>query len=189
MSAVNLKVKGGARMALVLAAMAAASSSATGVRVGFLEGATYPETDGSRLTKAADTLTDAQKTEHPSWEARLRAWAAWADKHHPTKKIAQVAFWNEFGTTRVKPRPFFRSMIAANEGDWGSELAGYLRETEYDSDKSLRRMGVSIQEELRDSILQWPGDNKPLTVHIKGFNKALTDNADMRRAVDYEVTG
>lgn len=187
MTSENLSWKGGTKMAAYLGAMAIAVGGATGVRVGFLEGVDYPESDGSRLLAAADRLTADQKAANPSWDARLRAWGDWANKHHPVKRMAQVAFWNEFGTSTSKPRPYFRNMIASKSGGWGDALATNLRENDFDSKVALGVMGEEIQGDLRDSIEGWPGDNAALTVHIKGFNKALQDAGDMKRAADYEV--
>jgi len=187
MTAVRLSAKGGQRMNRVLALMQDAFQSQQ-VRVGFLENATYPKTDGARLRDALNRLSEAQKVEHPDWAPRLKAWANWSDKHHPTIHVAQVAFWNEFGTSTAKPRPFFRSMIGANSASWGDDLGQFLKDTK-DSKRALSLMGIEISDQLKTSITNWRPDNADLTVHIKGFNKGLTDNSDMKRAVDFEVVG
>lgn len=188
MSAVDLDVTGGARLKLYLAAMQAAVGGASSVRVGFLEDATYPEGDGgARMEEAADRLTDNQKIDHPSWEPRLRAWAAWQAKNHPVLHVAQVAFWNEFGTVTEPARPFFRNMIAKDSPHWGESLGNFLTSTEYDSTRALGLMGTQIQDDLKDSINSWPADNAELTQHIKGFNRGLQDHAVMIRSADHEV--
>ena len=101
--------------------------------------------------------------------------------------VAQVAFWNEFGTVRIPPRPFFRGMIAQDSGRWGSLLAGFLRGS-YNSVRALRLMGEHIKDELQQSIVRFTTpENAPSTVKRKGFNKPLIDTGVMQRAVDYEV--
>jgi hypothetical protein len=70
MTTVNLKVAGGGKLKRYLEALESATGSASGVRAGFLENATYPAT-------------------------------AKRESLH----VAQVAFWNEFGTVTAPPPP------------------------------------------------------------------------------------
>lgn len=119
------------------------------LRVGFLEGATYP--DGTPVPK--------------------------------------VAFWNEFGTSRSPPRPFFRGMIRENSGAWPGEIATLLSRTDYDPERTLGLMGERIVGQLRQSIrdLQSP-PLAPSTVRAKGFAKPLIDTGHMLNSADYEVS-
>ena len=39
------------------------------------------------------------------------------------ESVAQVAFWNEYGTANIPPRPFFRNTIAERKTEW-ARLAG-----------------------------------------------------------------
>lgn len=157
MSAVELAFKGGARMKAYLAAMQAAVGGASGVRVGFLEGADYPATSGA------------------------------SGAPRPTLHVAQVAFWNEFGTARAPARPFFRGMISRESPGWGEQLGANLRAARYDSATALAAMGLSIKDALTTSIVAWPADNAPSTVRRKGFNKGLIDRGVMQRSTDFEV--
>jgi hypothetical protein len=67
--------------------------------------------------------------------------------------VAQVAFWNEFGTKTAPARPFFRPMISNNEGHWGDNLGKALKHTDYDVAKSLEIMGMTMADELQESIV------------------------------------
>lgn len=188
MSAVDIKFGGGERMRAYLEAIQASVSNAKNVRVGFLEDASYPEGDGgARLNDAIKRLTPNLETMHPDWRPRLESWAKWQAKNSPYLHVAQVAFWNEFGTKTARARPAFRNMIRANSDSWGGVLGDYLKSTEYDANRSLGLMGTTIQDQLKDSITEWGADNADLTVHIKRFNKGLTDHGIMLRAVDYEI--
>jgi hypothetical protein len=144
-------------MKAYLAAMQAAVGGASGVRVGFLENADYP---------AVPSASGAPR---------------------PALHVAQVAFWNEFGTARAPARPFFRGMIAKDSPDWGEQLARNLKAADYDSDTALAAMGLSIKDALTTAIVAWPADNAPSTVRRKGFNKGLVDKGVMQRATDFEV--
>ncbi len=109
------------------------------------------------------------------------------DKGAPLN-VAQVAFWNEFGTVRSPPRPFFRTTIAKESPTWGDKLGKAVVATNYDGQKALGLLGQSMRDDIESSIAQWtsPG-NAPSTIAAKGFDKPLVDTGVMQRAVDYEV--
>lgn len=139
-------LSGGKEISKALSAIAEKMSGS--VKVGFLEGATYP--DGT--------------------------------------SVAQVAFWNEFGTTRIPSRPFFRTMISRESPGWGVLLAGAAKHYDYNSDTILKLMGTQIAEQLQQSIVGWKDPpNAPSTVRIKGFNKPLIHTSHMQNSVDFEV--
>jgi hypothetical protein len=188
MTQVNIAFNGGDRLKARLLSMAQGLEKAKSVRAGFLEDADYPANDGgARLAAAAKRVTPDISALHPDWKPRLEAWAKWQETHSPQLRVAQVAFWLEFGTTTQKPRPFFRHAIAQNSPNWGGKLGRYLKSSEYDAGKALAKMGVLIQGQIVDSIESLGADNAPLTVFIKGFDRAGQDSAQMKRSVDFEV--
>lgn len=102
--------------------------------------------------------------------------------------IAQVAFWNEFGTTRAPARPFFRGMIADKSPTWGKALSKNLKATNYNSERTLGLMGQGIADQLTESIVNWSQPpNADSTVARKGFNDPLIDTGEMQRAPDFVV--
>lgn len=153
MSTVQMSVKGGGQMKRYLAAMQSAVGEASGVRVGFLEDATYPA--GERESQAL--------------------------------YVAQVAFWNEFGTKYSRARPFFRQMIGDELGEWGDRFGRYLRQSDFKSDVAFALMGTEMKDALTDAIARWPGDNAPSTIARKGFDHGLVEKGVMQRATDFEV--
>jgi len=190
MTDVTLKFSGGSRLESHLKQLSNSLNAASVVRVGFLEGANYSEGDGgARLAAAAERLTKAQQSAHPSWRPRLLAWSRWQVAHPTNLSVAQVAFWNEFGTSHTKPRPFFRNTISKRSGEWGDTLARYLKGAQFNAAIALGKLGKLISEQIRTSILNWPADNAELTVFIKGFNHGLVDRGVMSKSVDFEVVG
>lgn len=102
--------------------------------------------------------------------------------------VAQVAFWNEFGTSRAPPRPFFRGMIADKSPTWGKALALNLKDTNYNGEQTMGRMGQGIKDQLVQSIVEFSTPpNAPYTIAKKGFDKPLVDTGVMQRTPDFEV--
>lgn len=74
---------------------------------------------------------------------------------YPTgEKVAQVAFWNEYGTKTTPPRPFFRNMIEAKKPKWGKDMGAILKFKDYDINDSLQVMGMRMSEQLSQSIVE-----------------------------------
>ncbi len=142
-------IRGGDKLEKVLAGIARKVAKSNSVKVGFLEGAKYP--DGTN--------------------------------------VAQVAFWNEYGTVRSPVRSFFRTMIAKKSPTWGDAVAKTLKATDYDSKAALGLIGEGVKDQLVESIVQFSEPaNAPSTVAAKGFNKPLIDTGLMQRSVEYEVS-
>lgn len=103
--------------------------------------------------------------------------------------VAQVAFWNEFGTVRAPSRPFFRTTIAKESPEWGDKLAKAVVYYNYDGAAALRALGQSMRDDLEASIIRWSTPpNAPRTIARKGFNKPLVHTGDMAKAPDFELT-
>lgn len=111
-------------------------------------------------------------------------------KYPDGTNVAQVAFWNEYGTKNAPPRPFFRQTIAAKSSGWGSALGKNLTATRYDTDKAMALVGTGIKDQITRSIVEFqsPG-NAPSTIAAKGFDKPLIHSGDMSRSVDFDVKG
>lgn len=143
-----VKVTGGDKFANALAIIASKLGDGKTLRVGFLEGGTYP--DGT--------------------------------------SIPFVAALNEFGTSRMPPRPFFRNMVNDKSGEWPTAIAGLLKSTDMDVDKTLMLTGEAIKGQLQESINSLT--SPPLaqsTIDRKGHSKPLIDTSVMVNSVDYKV--
>lgn len=194
-------VRGGTKLAAHLGKIAAKLQRGKAVRVGFLEDATYPaqERRADRLMRGLDTLNSTGPFQKGGKPAALRNYRKKLKVRMKTQvgppapakvlHVAQVAFWDEYGSKTSPPRPFFRNMIRDNSGQWGAQLALALKQSGMDGHKALEIMGHNIKDKLVKSIKDWPADNAPLTVAIKGFNKGLIDRGVMERAPDFEVIG
>lgn len=168
-------IRGGDKLQSALARLTANIKRPGTLRVGFLENATYPS--GPR----------------PALRARYKKRrAVRAIKGAGVLPVAMIAAIMEFGAARrgIPPRPFFRNMIASKQGEWPKAIAGLLKQTNYDAQKTLRLTGEAIAGQLRQSIIDTNSPPlKPATIRRKGFSKPLVDTSHMLRSVDYEVKG
>lgn len=102
--------------------------------------------------------------------------------------VAQVAFWNEFGTSRIPARPFFRSMISKESDGWPEILGKAAKNGGYDSRGALSVVGEAISDQLTSSIIGWTDPpNAPYTIEKKGFNAPLRESGHMKNSITYEV--
>lgn len=102
--------------------------------------------------------------------------------------VAQVAYWNEYGTEDIPPRPFFRKTIAENSPDWGKQAAQLLKSNNYDVDITLNKLGEHIKGQVTEAILTYEDPpNAPSTIKKKGFNAPLRDTGTMSKLISYEV--
>lgn len=101
--------------------------------------------------------------------------------------VAKNAFWQEYGTPKIPPRPFFRTAIAQNKGKWSKGFENVLVKNNYDYDKAFRLLGVKVAYDIRMSIVNWSEPaNAPYTVAQKGFNDPLVKTHNMEKSVNWE---
>ena len=162
------KVIGGKKLNLALTSIAQKITSGGVLRVGFLEASRYAAKTNAKFLKAVGSKA--------------------APKTQAALSVAQVAFWNEYGTITAPSRPFFRTTIKAQSKEWGAKLSAAVVQYNYDGKLALAALGQSMRDDIENAIAQWaaPG-NAPLTIKIKGFDKPLVDTGVMQRAVDYTV--
>ena len=104
--------------------------------------------------------------------------------------VPMVAALNEFGTGRAPPRPFFRTMVAEKQGEWGPATADLLKANNYDAAQTLEQVGAAIAGQLRQAIVSFDGAPlAPATIKAKGFATPLIDTGHMSNSVDHRVNG
>ena len=115
------------------------------------------------------------------------------DATYPTgQSVAEVAAYNEFGTTKSPARPFFGNMVEANKDSWGDALGKLCVALDYDIPKVMGQMGEGIKGQLQQSIIDFndPPDSDG-TIERKqsahGADATLVDTGHMLNSVDYEV--
>lgn len=103
-------------------------------------------------------------------------------------KVAQVAAWNEFGTERIPPRPFFRQTVAENSGKWRDQATHLLKANRYNVKLTLGQMGEVMRGDLVQTISTFSEPpNAASTVVKKGFNAPLRDTGTLLRSIGSDV--
>jgi hypothetical protein len=103
------------------------------------------------------------------------------------KPVAQVAFWQEFGTKSLPPRPFFRPAIADNEKKW-AELAdsGGLAILEGRATISdvFNGLGLMAQADVKNAITGPHDALSPVTLALRKLkHDGVTINGTLVGAV------
>ena len=68
--------------------------------------------------------------------------------------LGAIAALHEFGApnARIPARPFMRPAITQHSEEWGDELAGALKSSDYDGEVALGLMGEVIVSEIQEAI-------------------------------------
>jgi hypothetical protein len=164
------------------------------LRLGFLEGSTYPDGTPTASVAAIQEFGATIKVEaHQTTIFRK------IDKSGDFMKSGRFVKQNlsNFATTHDVPahtvtipaRPYFRHMIEAKSSGWGAAMAKNLKATDNDGAAALEKMGEVIQGQLKQSIRDFVDPPlAPSTIKAKGFPKPLIDTGHMRDSVAFEVT-
>lgn len=113
--------------------------------------------------------------------------------------IAEIAFWNEYGTTRTPPRPFLGRTIKEHDyyrKEFGAALGAYLR-GEASSVKLLTLVGMRAATDVKAMITAIMVPENAESTRIAKANKShvsadevnnpLIDTGAMRASINYEV--
>jgi hypothetical protein len=195
---------GGAALEAKLREIAEKVGKANTVNVGFLEGATYPDGTPVALIAATNeyggtvTVPEHDVTIHRKLDGKGNFAAGKLDEEGNRVGASQFvkASRSNYDTTHhvdeytvtIPARPYFRSMIQKNKGEWPADLGKIIKAANYDSTVALGRLGKHVAEQLQESIRDFsePGNAKS-TIAKKGFDKPLVDSDHMLNSVDSEV--
>ncbi len=110
----------------------------------------------------------------------------------PADQVA-IASYNEFGTSRIPERPFFRNAMSENKGSYGTLMRNDAKRIvtgEQTMSRTLDRLGLKAQGDVQQSIvdLQSP-PNAPATIKAKGSSNPLINTGSLRQSVSFKIEG
>lgn len=194
MSELQLKWDGGAKLEEVLRKIEKQATEGGVLRVGFLEGRTYP--DGTPVAYIASVQEYGGTANIPEHDITLyRSINEKTGEFNKQGRFVKKSKSNFSTTHRVKahtitipPRPFFRNAIEKNSKEWGATLAKIMAANGYNVQNGLTQMGEVIKGQIVESILDMKSPQLAAsTVKKKGFDKPLIDTRVMIDSVDFEV--
>lgn len=189
----TIGLSGGAALRQRLEDIRAKIGAGDVLRLGFLEGSSYP--DGTPTASIAALQEFGGTVDVPASQTTIyRKVDASGDFMHSGRFVKQRL--SNFATTHdvpahtitIPPRPFFRHMIADKSPGWGARMAKIIKAADYDAARALGQMGEGIQGQLQQAIRDF--DEVPLapsTIAKKGNDKQLVDTGHMLNSVAYEV--
>lgn len=104
--------------------------------------------------------------------------------------MAQIAMFNELGTSTAPARPFLRDSVDENEDVIRDQCGKELKKltTGATAETVLKRVGALgvrlVQEKIESGSFE---PNAPSTIKKKGSDKPLIDTDHMRQSVKYVV--
>jgi len=109
--------------------------------------------------------------------------------------VAEIGFWNEFGTPNAKypipARPWLRTTIANNIEKYTyvlkKSLLDYLIGKQKSVSKVFSTVGLIAASDVKKAIvdLKYP-ENAPSTIAQKGSSNPLIDTGQLRQSVTWE---
>lgn len=189
-------IRGGDQVAAALDKIATnlVKAGELNLRVGFLEGAAYPDETpvaeiaalqeyGGTVTIPAHQVTVYRKVDKAGDFVNGGRFVKASKSNFATDHEVPEH------TVTIPPRPFMRQTVADGKGHWGSDLGKLAVAANGDVAKALGQMGDVIKGDIQQTIRDFADPpNAPKTVARKGFNKPLVDTGHMLRSVGYEVS-
>lgn len=107
--------------------------------------------------------------------------------HEPD--LAQIGYYNEYGTATAPPRPFVRASVELNENKYKSMMAKQANQL-IQNGGSLELS--SIGQEASDDMQAYAEDlkepkNAPSTIKAKGFDNPLINTGEMVDSITFKV--
>lgn len=188
-----MAMTGGDRMQSYLEGLRKNLETGAAVKVGFLEGATYPDGQSVAQVAAVNEFGGVIEVKEGQVDVyrKLNANGEFAKSGRFVKR-AQANFVTthhvEAHTITIPARPFFKTMIFKRSGDWGRQFGKILKAADYNTATALALFGELAKGQLQQSIREFADPaNAASTVRKKGFNKPLIETGHMLNSVDYEV--
>lgn len=103
--------------------------------------------------------------------------------------LAQIGYYNEYGTAAAPPRPFVKASVELNQGKYEAMMAKTVSKIiKGGSGLDLESLGNEASEDMSHyaTNLKEPA-NAPSTIKRKGFDNPLIDTGAMVDSIAYKV--
>jgi hypothetical protein len=104
--------------------------------------------------------------------------------------IAEIAWWNEFGTENIPERPFLRNALRENAQTYRDMMRELIKSVllgKINTKKAIDILGLHGQSDVRKSIVDlWDPPNSEVTIAAKGGkSNPLIDTGALRQSINW----
>lgn len=113
-----------------------------------------------------------------------------ADKNKPSLYVAQVAFWQEFGTERFVARPYFRQLINQVKYRFNGDIKNFMTDVVHGvvSEQKLLNLANEIEYSYHSTVSRQQYKKlSPITIRIKGHDFQLDNTGVMLNSFKAKV--
>lgn len=112
------------------------------------------------------------------------------DTYEDGTSLAEVAAYNEFGSSDTPARPFMRQSFEGHQAELKAacEQVNKVIASGGTAEEALKKLGVTVKGLVQAEIVE--GDfapNAPSTIQKKGSEQPLIDTGHMRQSVNYVI--
>ena len=123
-----------------------------------------------KVTVDLSAIRALQKVLECSHAEKLQV--GWLDsaKYDDSLSVAQVAFWQEFGTKTAPPRSFFRPAVADNKTAWAALVdsgANAVLEGRASMSDVFGKLGLKAQADVKNAIAGQHAALSPVTLALR----------------------
>jgi hypothetical protein len=105
--------------------------------------------------------------------------------------LADVATFNEFGTSRIPSRPFMRQTFDNNKNSIKTASDGLKSDVfkgEISVQGALKKLGVWYKGKIQKTIVDGEFiENAASTIKAKGSDRPLIDTGRLRQSINYQI--
>ena len=107
--------------------------------------------------------------------------------------VLNRAFWNNYGTERIPPRPFMQLSLQRHIDTYKRFFRTHLSDVTFYQDtreQLLSKLGLIGQKHIqREIVILTEPPNAPATIARKGSSNPLVDTSEMGQSVTFQVIG
>ncbi len=121
----------------------------------------------------------------------IKGTGAHSGKFGNSATVAEVAWFNEYGTKNIPSRPFLRTTINRHHKKYtdliASGLIMYLT-GKISRQKVQAKIGFTAQADVKKEITEWETPpNAELTIALKGSSQPLIDTGQLRNSIQWQA--
>lgn len=109
-------------------------------------------------------------------------------KYPNGQSVADVAYWNEYGTTTITAHSFITATYLEHSDGWPHLLEQIFVQSGYKLDVTLEAFSNIVVGQVKNKINNiWEPPLSPYTIKRKGTDKPLIDTGLLMNSIAYQI--